>query len=217
MKTIQHIFNHQTAFLFSLGLAFLLVTSCSDKKENQETAQVEEPAPQVTAPVETPVEETQPEPEPEVKPKPIDRGTSQVNQVRSRNNPVLKTISVKYEDWDTSGDKVLSKDEFYEGFYTLWDENGDKSVDQKEFTRATKNFFANYKYDEYGKFAEWDADGNGKVSKKEYRQMMTTKMGKADGDERPDHLFVIWDLDNDDNIEKIELDNITVMLDNDDN
>ncbi len=214
MKTIQYIFNRRLVSLLSLGLAFSLLTACSDKKETAQ-AVVEEPAPQVTAPVETPVEE--PEPEPEVKPKPIDRGTSPVNQVRSRNNAVLKTISVKYEDWDTNGNKVLSKDEFYEGFYSIWDENGDKSVDQKEFTRATKNFFANYKYDEYGKFADWDTDGNGKVSKKEYRHMMTTKMGKESEEEGNDRLFVIWDLDNDDNIEKIELDNITVMLDNDDN
>lgn len=38
-----------------------------------------------------------------------------------------------------------------------------------------------------------------------------------DSDQTAGQLLVVWDMDNDDKIEKVELDNVTVMLDQDDN
>ncbi|MEM9675367.1 MAG: hypothetical protein AAF992_22440 [Bacteroidota bacterium] len=136
---------------------------------------------------------------------------------RNRNNEVLARITVKYGDWDADGDNALNENEFFEGFYRVWDRDNSNSINQDEFTTATENLFVNYEFSEYGQFSDWDTDGNGEVSNQEFMNGMNQIIESDAGQESANRLITIWDLDNDDKIKRIELSNITVLLDADNN
>lgn len=128
--------------------------------------------------------------------------------------PVLTAMSTSYQDWNTDGNSFLDKEEFYQGLYEVWDGDNNNEIGENEFTEGANNFFADYNFNEYGEFSDWDTDGNGNLSVQEFREGM-----KSTVDQEPvaQDLLVIWDTDNDPKIERIELDNITVRLDEDSN
>lgn len=128
--------------------------------------------------------------------------------------PVLMALSTSYKEWNKGGNNVLDKEEFYQGLYQVWDKDGDSEISENEFTDGANNFFANYNFKEYGQYADWDTDGNGNLSVTEFREGMKNTVDQAP---TAQDLLVIWDTDNDDAIERIELDNITVRLDEDSN
>ncbi len=191
--------------------AFLIaVTACSDNKqeatteaEGTTTVVEETPAP-VQEPMDTEEVETdmQVDAAPAKIQKPVDK------------DPVLTMMSTSYKDWNTDGNNVLDKEEFYQGLYQVWDKNKDGNIAEDEFTDGANNFFADYNFKEFGQYADWDADGSGDVSVAEFREGMKSTV---DSDPTAQDLLVIWDTDNDPAIERIELDNITVRLDKDSN
>ena len=129
-------------------------------------------------------------------------------------DPVLTMMSTSYKDWNTDGNNVLDKEEFYQGLYQVWDKNKDGNIAENEFTDGANNFFADYNFKEFGQYADWDADNSGDVSVAEFREGMKSTV---DSDPTAQDLLVIWDTDNDPAIERIELNNITVRLDKDSN
>ncbi len=128
--------------------------------------------------------------------------------------PVLTAMSTSYQAWNKDGNNVLDKEEFYQGLYQVWDTDKDNEIGESEFTNGANNFFADYNFKEYGQYADWDTDNNGNLSVAEFREGMKNTV---DQDAVAQDLLVIWDTDNDDAIERIELDNITVRLDEDSN
>ena len=129
-------------------------------------------------------------------------------------DPVLTALSTSYKDWNADGNNVLDKEEFYGGLYNVWDADQNNEIGEDEFMKSANEFFTDYNVKEYGDYAEWDADGNGNLSAAEFRSGMKATV---DQDPTAQDLLVIWDTDNDDAIERIELDNITVRLDKDSN
>nr|WKN37419.1 hypothetical protein K4G66_01685 [Tunicatimonas sp. TK19036] len=135
----------------------------------------------------------------------------------NRNNEVLAGINVRYGDWDNDGDNVLNESEFFKGFYSVWDNDNDDVVNEEEFQTATENLFVNYDFDQFGEFSDWDADGNGELTEQEFDNGMNQAIQTNNDPEAVNRLFTVWDLDNDKKIERIELGNVTVLLDADNN
>ena len=200
--------------LSSLAFAsvFLIaVAACSDNKqeattETEETTTAMEETP---APVEEVEEETEEETDMQVEATPAKKIQKPVDK-----DPVLTMMSTSYKDWNTDGNNVLDKEEFYQGLYQVWDKNKDGNIAEDEFTDGANNFFADYNFEEFGQYADWDTDNSGDVSVAEFREGMKSTV---DSEPTAQELLVIWDTDNDPAIERIELDNITVRLDEDSN
>lgn len=240
MEKLNQFFNQPLSYLLSLSFMIVFLSGCGqDNKEQdtvedtqQETAQeaqqqeATQEATQEAQEAETEVEDQQAEATEEVQEAETEAAetrqpaqqqiTSDVNPT-PRDNSVLESVSVKYNEWDADGNNVVDPKEFYEGFYKVWDENQNNAIDQDEFDRATNNFFASYNFKEYGEFTDWDADSDSKITDQEFRKNMRSIVETSENKQIAERLFVFWDQDNDDKIEKIELENITVMLDNDDN
>lgn len=198
--------------LIVTSLFFVLGTSCSSDKPSSSEETTTAPAEENTT-----VEE----------PAPVEADTTAQNEDQQANDapaqaiqppedkePVLTMMSTSYKEWNEDGNNVLDKEEFYRGLYQVWDKDGDSQISDQEFTEGANNFFADYNFKEYGQYADWDSDSNGQLSVAEFREGM-----KSTVDQEPtaQELLVIWDTDNDDAIERIELDNITVRLDEDSN
>jgi len=90
-------------------------------------------------------------------------------------------------------------------------------VNEEEFNKAAENLFANYEFSDYGDFADWDEDGNNELTMQEFTNGLVTVISTDAGQESASRLMTIWDLDNDEKIERIEMSNITVLLDADNN
>ena len=211
MKKIR--FNSRTLGLSFTAFSLVVATSCSDNKQatSEETTTVEESATmeEEAAPMQTDSVAQASEEDVQVSAAPAEKIQPPQNK-----QPVLTALSTSYKEWNADGNEVLDKEEFYKGLYQVWDQDQDGQITDGEFTEGTNNFFADYNFKEYGEYTDWDADGNGQLSVAEFREGMK---GTVDQDPTGQDLLVIWDTDNDDAIERIELDNITVRLDEDSN
>lgn len=209
------ILNTRVIAPIAAGLLFIGGVGCSSETSNQETAEEDVVT---AAPEEEVVVEEEPEVDTATDPEPdaqvVNRVQPEPVKKPENKEPVLAVMSTSYKDWNKDGNNVLDKEEFYGGLYTAWDNDGDNEIKESEFTEGANKFFTDYNVKEYGDYAEWDADGNGNISAAEFRQGMRATV---DQDPTAHDLLVIWDTDNDDAIERIELDNITVRLDEDDN
>ncbi|MGB3851582.1 MAG: hypothetical protein WA958_16560 [Tunicatimonas sp.] len=210
-KSIFSYQMHALNFINRLTLAGLLlavVVSCSSEKQ-ETTAETED----VVVVEETPAPTQEVEEEADVDMQ-VDAAPAQKIQKPVDKDPVLTMMSTSYKDWNKDGNNVLDKEEFYQGLYQAWDENNDGNIAEGEFANGTDRFFTDYNFKEYGQYADWDTDNNGSVSVAEFREGMKSTV---DADPTAQELLVIWDTDNDPAIERIELDNITVRLDQDSN
>ncbi|WPP52398.1 EF-hand domain-containing protein [Catalinimonas niigatensis] len=200
----------------AVSLFFVLGTGCSSDSNNNEQTASEESSASV-------MEEDAPQESAQVQQEPAEEdaqannsnapATQQIQQPEDK-GPVLTAMSTSYEEWNEDGNNVLDKEEFYQGLYQVWDGDTNSQIDENEFTNGANNFFADYNFNEYGEFNDWDTDGNTNLSVEEFREGMKNTV---DQDPVGQELLVIWDMDNDDKIERIELDNITVRLDQDSN
>lgn len=237
MERINQLFNQHFPYLLSMGFMIIILSGCGQDNREQDTAEdtqqetVQEERMQPEATQEDQQEVATQEAQEEVASQETQENERQVAEARQpaqrqptsdvsptpKNNPILESVSVKYKEWDADGNNVVDPKEFYEGFYKVWDENEDNAIDQDEFDRATNNFFASYNFKEYGEFTDWDQNDDNQIKDQEFRENMNSIVEASENGQVAQRLFVIWDQDNDDKIEKIELENITVMLDNDDN
>ncbi len=197
-----------------VSLFFLLGAGCSSESNKEDDSEdntsavapaMEEDEPQENnamneAPVEDEVQATTP-------------STSKIKMPENK-KPVLTAMSTSYKEWNTDGNNILDKDEFYQGLYKVWDADKNNRINQTEFQDGANKFFADYSFSEFGRYEDWDSDNNANLSMEEFREGIK---GTVDQEPVGQELLVIWDLDNDDKIERIELDNIVVRLDKDDN
>lgn len=213
MKSLN--LSTQTIGLAIAGTIFMTGVGCSSETGNQEVTEetVATPEPEEEIAVEA-EEEPATEEDTAVAEAQVSRVQPEPVKKPENKKPVLEVMATSYKDWNTDGDNVLNKEEFYGGLYQAWDKDGDGEITENEFSEGANNFFTDYNVKEYGDYSEWDSDGSGNVSVAEFREGMKATV---DQDPTAQDLLVIWDTDNDDAIERIELDNITVRLDEDDN
>ena len=207
IKTLNH--NLTTSVL---GISFFFFMGCSGSTEQatQEVTETE-PVQEEVAVVEEPEEEG----EPFVEPEDAAMEEEVVTQITPPEaGPVLTMMSTSYADWNTDQNNVLDKNEFYQGIMNVWDGDDDGSINKQEFQTGTKEFFANYNYKKYGRFADWDTDGDGSINQSELEKGM---MSTVTSDKAAEAFVTIWDTDNDDKIERVEMGDITVRLDKDNN
>lgn len=218
MKTFNQFFNRRATYLLSLSFIIAVLTGCSQGSENQ-AAQEENVQEETTAQTDAVEVDDNQEIQEEVQADTTQPAQSPQTQATS-NEPdksKLQATSLSYKGMDTDSNGILNKDEFYGGFFDAWDEDGNNTIDDNEFNTAAQNFFAKNEFNEYGTFDNWDKDGNNEVSEQEFRDIMASIVDIDKNERLAQNLFIIWDLDNDDKIEKVELDNVTVMLDEDGN
>ncbi|MEO0331977.1 MAG: hypothetical protein AAF223_09865 [Bacteroidota bacterium] len=230
MKFSTNFFKRFFTYFFSAGVIVFATACGSSNESNEATATTDEveqtidsQAEAEEAKAEEQTEMANVETEKVVNTKPaIDRDSEEFRimkemRERNRNNEVLAGIAVKYGDWDTDNDNALNENEFFNGFYNVWDFDKNATVNEDEFNKAAENLFVNYEFSEYGEFSDWDADSNGELTKAEFISGMNSIISSDAGQESASSLMTIWDLDNDKKIERIELSNITVLLDADHN
>jgi hypothetical protein len=238
MKYSETFFKRFTTYFLSFGI-LIFVAACGSSSSEEQTSQADMNEPEAVEqtttaesdqsststtseqPEQTEVEDVETERVVNTKPA-ITRDSEEYRKMkemreRNRNNEVLAGIAVNYGDWDTDGDNALNENEFYNGFYNVWDFDNSGAVNEEEFNKAAENLFVNYEFVEYGQFSDWDGDGNGEISTNEFMDGMSQVIESDAGQESANRLMTIWDLDNDEKIERIELSNITVLLDADDN
>ena len=217
MKNIS--WNTRITGLIVAGSLLVIGTGCSSESNNQEAEETTAVAPAPEEEAE--VEEEPMEMEEDTTTAQAEEADAQVSRVQpepvkkpENKEPVLAVMSTSYKEWNKDGNNVLDKEEFYGGLYEAWDQNDSGEIEEGEFGEGANKFFTDYNVKEYGDYAEWDSDGNGNISMAEFREGMRATV---DQDPTAQDLLVIWDTDNHDAIERIELDNITVRLDEDSN
>lgn len=208
-------FNVRTVGPALAALFFVTGVSCSSDSSKQASKEANAPVmeesavPQEQAPMQQDSMAQEPEEDVQVSNVPATPIKKPENK-----EPVLTTMSTSYKEWNKDGNNVLDKEEFYQGLYQVWDKDKNNEIGESEFTDGANNFFASYNFKEYGQYADWDTDNSGNLSVAEFREGMKNTV---DQEPTAQNLLVIWDTDNDDAIERIELDNITVRLDKDSN
>ncbi|MFP4095196.1 MAG: hypothetical protein ACLFUB_11965 [Cyclobacteriaceae bacterium] len=145
-------------------------------------------------------------------------------------------------DWDTDGDGMLDDHEFYLVNYHIWDTDHDSRISQEEWQSGVDSYISSMKADKLGKFNDWDVDSNDSLSVNEFtlamveqdpfefetsapKQMDTTQTQQnnmaqqkdATQMKQEDATVMIWQLDNDDLVEKITYGDWEFVLDEDDN
>ncbi|WKN43538.1 hypothetical protein [Tunicatimonas pelagia] len=229
MKYSNNFLKKFTTYFVSAGVVLFTAVGCSSSNENAEATN--EPATEAQTEVaemeeneaiqQTEMSDVETEKVVNTKPA-IDRTSEEFRQMkelreRNRNNEVLAGINVKYGDWDADGDNALNEREFFDGFYTVWDFDSNDAISEEEFNKAAENLFINYEFSEYGAFSDWDIDANNELTKSEFMNGLSSIIASDAGQESASRLMTVWDLDNDEKIERIEMSNITVLLDADNN
>lgn len=207
----KSVFSCNISNLALATIFFIIALGCSSNNE-QATTETEETTTaveEVPAPTQEPAEVEAEEPDVQV-----DAAPAQKIQKPVDKDPVLTMMSTSYKEWNKDGNNVLDKEEFYQGLYQVWDKDKNGNITENEFTDGANSFFADYNFKEYGQYADWDTDNSGDMSTAEFREGMKSTVDSAP---TAQELLVVWDTDNDPAIERIELDNITVRLDQDSN
>ncbi len=232
MKYSNNFLRRFTTYFASAGIILFTAVGCGSSNENAEANKEQASENQTEVAESTEMEEPKAtqqtemsdvETEKVVNTKPaITRDSEEFRAMRelrerNRNNEVLAGINVKYGDWDADGDNALNENEFFDGFYSVWDFDGNEAVNEEEFNKAAENLFVNYEFSEYGQFSDWDANSNSGISKSEFMNGLNSIISSDTGQESASRLMTIWDLDNDKKIERIEMSNITILLDADNN
>lgn len=125
-----------------------------------------------------------------------------------------RSTSFKALDMDNNG--IVDKEEFYNGLYGLMDADKNDLLDATEWGRED-NFLGNNKNAELDAFEDWDYDRNKELSKDEFRNKLASIVDVPDGQKLAQNLYIVWDTDDDDKIEKLELENVVIRFDQDSN
>ena len=144
-------------------------------------------------------------------------------------------------DWDTDGDGMLDAHEFYVVNYRIWDTDNDSQISREEWDAGMDNYIVVDRKAEMAMFPDWDVNKDEVMDVNEYtlamvekdpfnfrtsapkmdmdsddQQMQSQDMSQNDS-EMEDPTVMIWQLDNDDLIEKITYGDWSLRLDEDNN
>ncbi len=134
------------------------------------------------------------------------------------------TTSPYFAKWDTNGDKVIGPEEFYKDYFTMLDQNKDNVLDNQEWQKGIASYFGENGKIRYGKFPDWDSNGDKQVQPAEFQAKMKDakyfKKWDEDGDgkltekEFSEEVFAKWDTDGNGVIESQEYEEWDKKVDN---
>lgn len=136
---------------------------------------------------------------------------------RSDDKLKLDATATSFKDLDENGNFVLTRENLFDGIYNTLDKEEDDKMTEEEFKSLKQDFFINKNSNKISTFSEWDANGNGEVSREEFHNKLNSLIDLKDERTLAQGNYVVWDLDNDDKIEMLELENFVVQFDSDDN
>ncbi|MDQ3394270.1 MAG: hypothetical protein M3512_09205 [Bacteroidota bacterium] len=136
---------------------------------------------------------------------------------RSHNKLKLDATSTSFKDLDENGNFILTRDDLFNGIFNTLDKKEDDKMTEEEFISLKKDFFINKNSNKISTFTEWDADGNGEISREEFYKKLNSLVDLEDGRSLAQGNYIVWDLDDDDKIEMLELENFVVQFDTNDN
>lgn len=142
-------------------------------------------------------------------------------------------------DWDTDGDGELDAHEFYVVNYRIWDTDDDSRISREEWQAGMDNYIVD-RSAEMAMFPDWDTNKDEQLDVNEYTLAMveidpfafdTTAPGQMKEEQSDDQMqyqemqtnpmedatVMIWQLDNDNLIEKITYGDWSIQLDEDNN
>ncbi|MDQ3535096.1 MAG: hypothetical protein M3421_05655 [Bacteroidota bacterium] len=192
-------------FAFLLFFAF----GCNNESQNENRATETEP-----------VANNQPDvaEEPEEIKEPASTTTNyRPRVIRSHNKLKLDATSTSFKDLDKNGNFILTRDDLFNGIFNTLDKKEDDKITEEEFKSLKEDFFINKNSNKISTFSEWDADGNGEISREEFYNKLNSLIDLEDERSLAQGKYIVWDLDNDDKIEMLELENFVVQFDTNDN
>jgi Ca2+-binding EF-hand superfamily protein len=129
---------------------------------------------------------------------------------------VIDARAAAFKQLDTDNDEIVEKDEFYNGLFAVMDANKDNAVNADELDREVA-FWNKNGNPALHLFAQWDSDANKEISREEFRNKLAAVIDVPNGERLAQNLYVVWDTDNDDRIEMLELENVVIRFDADHN
>ncbi len=192
----------------------LMFPACSEKINDQEVIETDEPDVAVVIDTDTGTTNDNNEAATEIDTRYM--YTQPENNQQNDNKLVIDATSTSFKKLDADNDGVVRKEEFYDGLYALMDADENNTVDEAEFNEEDRLFITNYNA-QLNSFADWDADTNKQISVEELKNKLSSFIDVADGEKLAENLYIVWDTDNDDRIEKLELENVVIRFDQDSN
>lgn len=208
MKNSKIEFNTKKTSVVCFVFLCFMFPACSEKTTTQDSAGIDQV---VVIEKEKEIEDTN-----------VPESDTRVTYVQPKNNQtsndkvVIDASSMSFKDLDTDNNEIVNAEEFYNGIYKLMDADANNTIDEAEFNKE-ENFLLLNKNSKLYSFTEWDLDANRQLSKEEIRNKLSALIDIPDGEKLAENLYIVWDTDNDDKVEKLELENVVIRFDPDSN
>lgn len=139
------------------------------------------------------------------------------NLQKDDNKLVLNTTSMAFRTLDKDSNDIINKTELYDGLFAILDSDGNNTVTEEEFKSSKQDFISKNPQGKFSNFSNWDTNADNELTKEEFINKFSSIVDVADNETLAQNTYIVWDLDNDDRIERLELDNVVFMFDKDNN
>lgn len=139
------------------------------------------------------------------------------NLEKSDDKLVLNTTSNEFRALDKDNDDIVDKNELYDGLFALLDSDGNNTVTEEEFKNSKQDFISKNPQGKFSSFSNWDTNTDSELTKEEFSNKFSSIVDVSDNGTLAQNTYIVWDLDNDDRIERLELDNVVFSFDKDNN
>ncbi len=218
MKAITNLSKYKMIKVFTMMALFLFALGCSDKKNENETLTSDdnietntEVADASEAVQENNTMETNNDRVETRKVYYPDRSQSNDNKV------TINTTSLQFKGLDKDNNGIVNKEELYDGLFSLLDSDGNSFVTDEEFRNSKQEFFSKNPSGRYSSFSNWDSNKDQSLTRDEFVEKFSSIIDVADDETLAQNTYIVWDQDNDEKIERLELDNVIIRFDKNDN
>lgn len=212
MKKIDNTFKLKRALILSTAFLLFFVFGCNNEPQNENRATEN----RAQEPVVNNQPEVAEEPE-ETTEQPATTTNYRPRVIRSHDKLKLDATAISFKDLDENGNYILTRDDLFSGIFNTLDTKEDDKMTEEEFKSLRQDFFLNKNSNKVSTFSEWDADGNGEISREEFHNKLNSFIDLEDERSLAQGKYIVWDLDDDEKIEMLELENFVVQFDSDDN
>lgn len=214
MKMINNFFKLKSVAVILTAFLLFFTFSCNNEQKTENTTAEntrQEPV------VEAEVEEETTEEEVGTTEQPATTTNYRPKVVRSNNKLKLDATSATFKDLDENGNFILKREDLFSGIFNSLDKEADDKMTEEEFKSLKQDFFINKNSNTISTFSEWDANGDKEITREEFHTKLNSLIDLKDERSLAQGTYIVWDLDNDDKIEMVELENFVVKFDENDN